>query len=95
MHSTQESAISEKGFRELMSFMHASEPPMHSAQRLHTVRLSNMPTTPKDSSALGIESPTTIRYEVATPKHLMATKQSMTVPTLVKPSFLPAKEATS
>ena len=39
------------------------------AAALQKWRRVRSPSAPKASSALGIESPTTIRYEVATPKH--------------------------
>lgn len=50
------------------------------ASSVQNWRCSRRPLPPSASSARGIESPTTIRYDVATPKHLTAMARSITSP---------------
>eukprot|EP00242_Pyramimonas_sp_CCMP2087_P014287 CAMPEP_0198223366 /NCGR_PEP_ID=MMETSP1445-20131203/92292_1 /TAXON_ID=36898 /ORGANISM="Pyramimonas sp., Strain CCMP2087" /LENGTH=86 /DNA_ID=CAMNT_0043902187 /DNA_START=203 /DNA_END=460 /DNA_ORIENTATION=+ len=45
--------------------------------KIHTSRRSNSGAQPKYCAIPGIWSPTTIKYEVATPKHLIATAASI------------------
>ena len=80
MSSTHVKATSETCRRAVIFFMYASGAANKSAASVQKRRSRRRPLPPSATTDLGTESPITIKYDVATPKHLIATATSIRMP---------------